>query len=64
MTDQDVTLTTVVKYNNWRGRAYFAVVRHFHPRVTRLMLRRAHRRIAFEAPSAAERAGLSPSTHG
>ncbi len=64
VTDQDVTLTTVVKYNNWRGRAYFAVVRHFHPRVTRLMLRRAHRRIAFEAPSAAERAGLSPSTHG
>ncbi|MFI1394975.1 DUF2867 domain-containing protein [Streptomyces sp. NPDC020681] len=55
LTDADVTLTTVVRFHNWRGRLYFAVVRHFHPFMTRMILRRFHRRLAFEAPSAADR---------
>ncbi|MCX4819377.1 DUF2867 domain-containing protein [Streptomyces sp. NBC_01142] len=53
--DDKVTLTTVVKTHNRRGRLYFAVVRRFHPFMSRTMLRRTHRRLAFAAPSAAER---------
>ncbi|MET7620020.1 DUF2867 domain-containing protein [Streptomyces sp. NPDC005408] len=54
--DDKVTLTSVVKIHNWRGRLYFAVIRHLHPPVARRMLRRAHRRLAFAAPPAALRA--------
>ncbi|MEU9010437.1 DUF2867 domain-containing protein [Streptomyces sp. NPDC048479] len=53
--DDKVTLTTVVKTHNRRGRLYFAVVRRFHPFMSRLMLRRAHRRLAFAAPPAPAR---------
>ncbi|MFK4223458.1 DUF2867 domain-containing protein [Streptomyces sp. NPDC019890] len=53
--DEDVTLTTVVTFHNWRGRLYFAVVRRFHPLMARMMLRRAHRRLAFAAPPAPDR---------
>lgn len=50
-----VTLATAVRLHNTRGRLYFAVVRRVHPLVTRLMLRRAHRRVAFGARPAGER---------
>ncbi|WP_407564660.1 DUF2867 domain-containing protein [Streptomyces sp. 184] len=53
--DGRVTLSTVVRIHNRRGRLYFAVVRRFHPRVVRRMLRRAWRRRALGAPSAGER---------
>jgi hypothetical protein len=53
--DERVTLSTVVRIHNRRGRLYFAVVRRFHPRVVRRMLRRAWRREALGAPSAGER---------
>jgi hypothetical protein len=38
---EQVVLTTVVQLNNWRGRAYFGLVRLVHPLVVRSMLRRA-----------------------
>jgi hypothetical protein len=38
-----VVLSTVVKVHNRRGRAYWGVVRWFHPVVVRSMLARAHR---------------------
>ncbi len=47
-----VTLTTVVRLHNRRGRLYWAVVRPLHPFVVRAMLRRAARRLA-ERPRAA-----------
>ncbi|MEV4332432.1 DUF2867 domain-containing protein [Streptomyces sp. NPDC049597] len=50
--DDTVTLTTVVRIHNLRGRLYWAVVRRFHPFVTRLALRRTHRRLAYAAPPA------------
>ncbi|WP_406731030.1 DUF2867 domain-containing protein [Streptomyces sp. NBC_01794] len=53
--DDKVTLTTVVKAHNRRGRLYFAVIRRFHPVMSRLMLRRVHRRLAFSAPPASAR---------
>lgn len=53
--DERVTLSTVVRIHNVRGRLYFAVVRRFHARLVRRMLRRAWRRRALEAPSAGER---------
>ncbi|MEO3768374.1 DUF2867 domain-containing protein [Streptomyces sp. B8F3] len=53
--DERVTLSTVVRIHHRRGRLYFAVVRRFHPRVVRRMLRRAWRRRALAAPSAGER---------
>lgn len=40
-----VTVTTVVKIHNRRGRLYMAVVSRFHPFIVRRMLRRAHRRL-------------------
>ncbi|QKV94657.1 DUF2867 domain-containing protein [Streptomyces sp. NA02950] len=51
-----VTLSTVVRTHNARGRLYFGVVRRIHPVMARLMLRRTHRRLALAAPSAGERA--------
>ncbi|TQK51867.1 uncharacterized protein DUF2867 [Streptomyces sp. SLBN-118] len=54
--DDTVTLTTVVRTHNWRGRLYFAVIRRFHPPIARRMLRRAYRRLVFAAPVAPLRA--------
>lgn len=51
-----VTLSSVVRLHNLRGRLYWAVVRHAHPFMARLMLRRTHRRLALRAPCAGERA--------
>ncbi|MEU5211548.1 DUF2867 domain-containing protein [Streptomyces sp. NPDC020742] len=53
--DGTVTLGTVVRLHNAAGRLYFAVVRHLHPVMARLMLRRIHRRLALAALSAGER---------
>ncbi|MCT7354426.1 DUF2867 domain-containing protein [Streptomyces sp. 15-116A] len=50
-----VTLSSVVRLHNRRGRLYWAVVRHAHPVMARLMLRRTHRRLALTAPRAAMR---------
>ncbi|WP_460758808.1 DUF2867 domain-containing protein [Nocardiopsis oceani] len=44
-----VTLTTVVRLHNGRGRLYWAVVRPLHPLVVRAMLRRAARRLSERA---------------
>jgi hypothetical protein len=44
-----VTLTTVARARNLRGRAYLALVRRLHPPVVRAMLARAHRRLARDA---------------
>ncbi|MEU7279576.1 DUF2867 domain-containing protein [Streptomyces sp. NPDC045431] len=53
--EDDVTLSTVVKVHNTRGRLYWALVRHLHPYAARHALRRTHRRLALAAPSAGER---------
>ncbi|WP_171172169.1 DUF2867 domain-containing protein [Streptomyces sp. I05A-00742] len=53
--DDHVTLSTVVRTHNRLGRLYFGLVRHVHPAMARLMLRRAHRRLALAAPAAAAR---------
>ncbi|MCZ0991551.1 DUF2867 domain-containing protein [Streptomyces diastatochromogenes] len=58
--DRQVTLSTVVRIHNWRGRLYWAVVKRVHPFMARTMLRRIHRRLALAAPSAAERAQNAP----
>ncbi|MBT2365366.1 DUF2867 domain-containing protein [Streptomyces sp. ISL-10] len=47
-----VTLTTVVRTHNLRGRLYWSVVRRVHPFMARLMLVRTHRRLAYAAPPA------------
>ncbi len=54
--DGRVTLSTVVRIHDWRGRLYWAVVKRGHPFMARTMLRRIHRRLALTAPPAAERA--------
>ncbi|MCA6091887.1 DUF2867 domain-containing protein [Streptomyces sp. SCA3-4] len=53
--DDAVTLATAVRIHNTRGRLYFAVVRRVHPHMARLMLWRAHRRVAFATRPAGER---------
>ncbi|WP_455360439.1 DUF2867 domain-containing protein [Streptomyces sp. SYSU K21746] len=53
--EEAVTLSTVVRTHNLRGRLYFAVVRRVHPFMARAMLRRTHRRLALAAPGAADR---------
>ncbi len=53
---QAVTLSTMVRINNLRGRLYMAVVRRVHPVVVRSMLTRAARRLA-DRPAAGSRAG-------
>ncbi|MGJ5755804.1 uncharacterized protein DUF2867 [Streptomyces puniciscabiei] len=58
--DGQVTLSTLVRIHNWRGRLYWAVVQRVHPFMARGMLRRIHRRLALTAPSAAERAQPAP----
>lgn len=50
-----VSVTTVAKFNNRRGRHYFAVVGRIHPAVVRATLRRAHRRLALSTPPASDR---------
>ncbi|WP_137993345.1 DUF2867 domain-containing protein [Streptomyces vilmorinianum] len=57
-----VTLSTVVRIHNARGRLYFAVIRHLHPYMARRMLRRTHRRLALAAPPAGERNRLPAAT--
>ncbi|MFF3347757.1 DUF2867 domain-containing protein [Streptomyces sp. NPDC002779] len=47
-----VTLGSVVRIHNRRGRLYWSVVRHAHPFMARLMLRRTHRRLALAARGA------------
>jgi len=59
--DASVTLVSAVRLHNTRGRLYFSVVRHLHPFMARLMLWRAHRRIAFATPPAGERNGRTAS---
>ncbi|MEU6672056.1 DUF2867 domain-containing protein [Streptomyces sp. NPDC046727] len=58
--DGHVTLGTVVRIHNRRGRWYWAAVRRVHPFMARTMLRRTHRRLALAAPAAAERARPAP----
>ncbi|MET8629048.1 DUF2867 domain-containing protein [Kitasatospora sp. NPDC004669] len=53
--DDSVTLATAVRLHNTRGRLYFAVVRRVHPYMARLMLWRAHRRVAFATRPAGDR---------
>ncbi|GHI02120.1 hypothetical protein AQI88_18220 [Streptomyces cellostaticus] len=65
--DHQVTLGTVVRLHNRRGRLYWAAVKRVHPFMARTMLRRIHRRLAVTAPTAAERAqqaAASPTPHG
>jgi hypothetical protein len=55
--DQDrVTISTVARAHDLRGRLYLAFVRAWHPWVVRTMMRRGYRRLVLEAPSAGERA--------
>jgi hypothetical protein len=42
----NVTLTTVARVHNRRGRLYMAIVKHVHPVIVRSMLHRALRRLA------------------
>ena len=56
LVDSDaVTLTTVARTRNRRGRFYLAIVRLVHPAIVRGMLRNASRHLAYTAPSAAKR---------
>ncbi|MDT9694434.1 DUF2867 domain-containing protein [Streptomyces sp. P17] len=49
-----VTLGSVVRIHHRRGRLYWSVVRHAHPFMARLMLRRTHRQLALKAPGASQ----------
>ncbi|MEV5970657.1 DUF2867 domain-containing protein [Streptomyces sp. NPDC051921] len=53
--DDSVTLVSAVRLHNALGRLHFAVARPFHPYMARLMLWRAHRRVAYAARPAGER---------
>ncbi len=44
-----VTVSTTVRYENWRGRAYFAVVKPFHRVLTPYMVGRMVERATLEA---------------
>lgn len=48
--DRSVTLTTVIRTHNRRGRAYLWLVRRLHPPIVRGMLRRALHRLATNHP--------------
>lgn len=50
-----VTLSSTVRVDTLRGRIYWGVVRHAHPFMARLMLRRTHRGFALAAPGAGAR---------
>ncbi|MFG3009290.1 DUF2867 domain-containing protein [Streptomyces cinerochromogenes] len=58
--EEQVTLGTVVRIHNLRGRLYWTVVRRVHPFMARTMLRRIHRRLALTAPTATARARQAP----
>ncbi|NED95580.1 DUF2867 domain-containing protein [Phytoactinopolyspora alkaliphila] len=59
--DDAVTLSTVVRIHNRRGRLYMAVVSRAHPRIVRAMLHRALRRLAEgRTPRGAARGAASP----
>jgi len=49
-----VVVTTIVKFHNRRGAAYFAIVRRLHPLIVRSMLARAARALADPAIKAAD----------
>ncbi|WP_418959112.1 DUF2867 domain-containing protein [Streptomyces tritici] len=53
--DDHVTLSTVVRTHNLAGRLYWALVRHVHPSMARMALRRTHRRLALATTPAGER---------
>jgi hypothetical protein len=53
--DRHVTLSTVARADTLRGRIYWSVVKRVHPFMARTMLRRTHRKLALQAPDAAER---------
>ena len=36
---QELRITTVVKYNNWLGRAYFFIIRPFHGIIVKSILK-------------------------
>ncbi|MEI5100097.1 hypothetical protein RB200_18020 [Streptomyces sp. PmtG] len=62
--DAHVTLSTAVRADTARGRAYWSVVRLGHPVLARMALRRTHRALALAAPSAAERARRAETAQG
>lgn len=50
-----VTLSSTVRTDTLHGRIYWGVVKHAHPFMARLMLRRTHRGFALATPPAGER---------
>ncbi|MFI2510201.1 DUF2867 domain-containing protein [Streptomyces sp. NPDC018972] len=50
-----VTMSSAVRLHDRWGRLHWALVRRGHPVAARLLLRRAHRRLALAAPRAGER---------
>ncbi|MGW7075782.1 DUF2867 domain-containing protein [Streptomyces sp. NPDC054866] len=50
-----VTLSTAVRADALRSRAYWSVVKHVHPFMARMMMRRTHRKLALATPAAGER---------
>ncbi len=53
--DTHIWLCTVAAATSLQGRLYWGAVRHAHPFMARLMLRRTHRAFALAAPTAAQR---------
>lgn len=58
--DDAVALAAAVRLHNTRGRLYVAVAGLAHPYMTRLVLRRAHRRLALSTRAAGERNAGAP----
>lgn len=50
-----VTLSTAVRADALRSRAYWSVVKHVHPFMARMMMRRTHRELALATPYAGDR---------
>ncbi|MEE6270756.1 hypothetical protein V2E29_34635 [Streptomyces diastatochromogenes] len=55
VTDDPITLGTVVRIRHRGGRLHRAALRRLHPFAARGVLRRAHREVALSAPTAGER---------
>ncbi|MGW5816149.1 DUF2867 domain-containing protein [Streptomyces noursei] len=55
VTDDHVTLGTVVRIHHRGGRLHWAALRRLHPYVARGVLRRTHREVALSAPTPGER---------
>ncbi|MFL4490187.1 hypothetical protein ACJ6WD_02875 [Streptomyces sp. VTCC 41912] len=55
VTDDHITLGTVVRIHHRGGRLHRAALRRLHPFAARGVLRRAHREVALSAPTAGER---------